>query len=326
MPYATITGIGSYVPERILSNPDLEKLVETSDEWIVQRTGIRERRVAASDEFTSDLCVKAAQDMQQRYGVTLADVDHIIACTTTPDYPFPSAASQIGSKLGIPDAGAIDVNAACAGFVHGLQLAHALIASGMYRKILLFGADTLTKVTDYTDRTTCILFGDGAGALLLEAKEGENPLLAHNSSSEGNGGHHVYRTGLALTMGNRELQANGCIVQNGREVYRWAVTDVPTGMRNLAEKAELPLLEVDWFAPHSANLRIIESICEKTGFPLERSLHSLTWYGNTSAASIPLSLDLAVRDGRLTEGNTVLLYGFGSGLVQAGALLRWTLP
>lgn len=320
-----ITGIGSYVPERIMDNNELERLVDTNDEWIVQRTGIRERRIAAEHEFTSDLCVKAAQDLQLRYRVSFGDVDHIIACTNTPDYPFPSAASQIGSKLNIPAAGAIDVNATCAGFVHGVQLASALISSGMYRKILIFGADTMSKITDYTDRTTCILFGDGAGALLLEADRGPSALLAHSSVSDGSGGIHVYRSGLSNQLDGKELNPSGCIVQNGREVYRWAVTEVPRGMAQLAEQAGIPLTEVDRFVPHSANLRIIESICEKSGYPLDRTLYSLERYGNTSAASIPLALDLAVRDGRLAEGQTVLLYGFGAGLVQAGALLRWNL-
>lgn len=321
-----IAGIGSYVPERILTNQDLERMVETNDEWIVQRTGIRERRLAAETEFTSDLCVRAALDLKERYGVNLDDVDHILVATHTPDYPFPSAASQVGGKLAIPAAGALDLNATCAGFVHGFQIASALIGSGMYRKILLFAADTMSKITDYTDRSTCILFGDGASVLLLEADEGPPALLAHCSDSDGGGGRHVYRTGLSKTMAGAELIPSGCIVQNGREVYRWAVTEVPKGMRKLAEQAGLSLDEVDRFVPHSANLRIIESICEKSGYPLDRTLYSLVKYGNTSAASIPLALDLAVREGRLTEGQTVLLYGFGAGLVQAGALLRWSLP
>jgi 3-oxoacyl-[acyl-carrier-protein] synthase III len=326
MTFARITGIGSYVPERVLTNADLERIVETNDEWITQRTGIKERRIAGETEFTSDLCVKAALDLAERYGSDLADVDYILACTHTPDYPFPSAASQIGSKLGIKGAGALDVNATCAGFVYGIQLASSLIASGMYRKILIFGADTMSKITDYTDRSTCILFGDGAGAMLLEAGGTGNALLAYSADSDGNGGIHVYRAGLSRTLNGTELQDSGCIVQNGREVYRWAVTEVPRAMKQLAEQAGLPLEEVSHFAPHSANLRIIESICERSGFPMDRTLHSLIHYGNTSAASIPLSLDLAVRDGRLQAGHTILLYGFGAGLVQAGALLRWTLP
>ncbi|WP_438448245.1 ketoacyl-ACP synthase III [Gorillibacterium sp. sgz5001074] len=326
MVHARIAGIGSYVPEKILANADLEQMVDTNDEWIVQRTGIRERRIAAEHEFTSDLCVRAALDLMERYRIRLDDVDHIIACTNTPDYPFPSAASQIGSKLGIPAAGAVDVNATCAGFVHGIQLASALISSGMYRKILVFGSDTMSKITDYTDRSTCILFGDGAGVILLEAGGEQELLLAHSSHSDGTGGIHVYRSGLSGSMDGKELQGNGCIVQNGREVYRWAVTEVPKAMARLAAAAGLNLAEIDRFVPHSANLRIIESICEKSGFPLERTLYSLVRYGNTSAASIPLSLDLAVKENRLTEGQTVLLYGFGAGLVQAGALLRWSLP
>lgn len=325
MTYPRLTGIGSYVPERIMTNTDLERLVETNDEWITQRTGIKERRIAAEHEFTSDLCVSAAEDLRSRYPVTLEDTDYIIACTHTSDYPFPSAATQIGSKLGIRGAGALDVNATCAGFVYGLQLASALIASGMYRKILVFGADTMSKITDYTDRSTCILFGDGAGAVLLEAGGTEPFLLAHSSDSDGAGGIHVYRSGLSNTIGGTPLNESGCIVQNGREVYRWAVTEVPKGMRRLAEQAGIPLADVDRFVPHSANMRIIEAICERSGFPMERTLTSLVHYGNTSAASIPLALDLAVRENRLGAGQTVLLYGFGAGLVQGGALIRWTI-
>lgn len=325
MTYATITGIGAYVPEKVLTNGDLEAMVDTNDEWIVQRTGIKERRIAAPSQFTSDLCREAALDMQERYGVSFHDVDYIIACTHTPDYPFPSTASQIGAKLGITGAGAIDVNAACAGFVSGIQLAYALISAGLYRKILVFGADTMSKITDYTDRSTCILFGDGAAVLALEAGGERNGLLAHSSDSTGAGGIHVYRSGLSSVMNGQPLQGNGFTVQNGREVYRFAVTEVPKGMRRLAAQAGLELQEIDRFIPHSANMRMIESICEKTGFPLERTLTSLAPYGNTSAASIPLALDLAVRENRLEAGQTLLLYGFGAGLAQAGAIVRWNL-
>lgn len=320
---ARITAIGTYVPEKVLSNHDLEKMVETSDEWIVQRTGIRERRIARDDEFTSDLCVAAAQDLAKRYDKTLDDVELVIVATSTPDYAFPSVASQVQSRLGLKETGAIDLQAACAGFAYGLHLANSLITSGLHRKVLLIGADALSKITDYSDRATCILFGDAAGAVLVERDEEHPGFLSYHLGSHGQGGIHVYCSGLSTRMGEQELIANRKLVQNGREVYRWAVTTVPQGMRKVVEKVGMRLDQVDWFVPHSANLRMIESICEKSGFPLERTLYSLVYYGNTSAATIPLSMDMAVKANRLNAGDTLLLYGFGGGLVHAGVLLKW---
>lgn len=322
MVYAKISAIGTYVPEKRLTNADMERLVDTNDEWIVQRTGIRERRAAAEDEFTSDLCAKAAQNLALRYGKKLDDVSLVIICTHTPDFPFPSAASQVQAKLGLPQAGAIDLNATCAGFVYGLHTASAFVSAGLHKKVLVIAGDTMTKITDYTDRTTCILFGDGAGAALVEPDERPR-FLAHLEHSDGSGGHHVYRTGLATALNGKDLHASGLVVQNGREVYRWAVTEVPQGMKQLAKAAGLTPDAVDWFVPHSANYRMIESICEKSGFPLARTLTSVELYGNTSAASIPLALDPAVRDGKVKPGDKVLLYGFGAGLVQAGLLIEW---
>lgn len=324
MVFAKITAIGSYVPKQVLTNEDLQKMVETSDEWIVQRTGIRERRVSDENEFTSDLCAKAAADLAERYHKQLDDVDFIIVCTHTADYAFPSAASQVQSKLGIRQAGAVDLNAACAGFVSGLHMASGLVAAGYHKKVLVIGADTMTKITDYTDRTTCILFGDGAGAVLVEADDEQSGFLAFHNETDGSGGIHVYRTGLSKSMNGVPLQDTGFIVQNGREVYKWAVTHVSEGIKLLAEKAGIPLREIDWFVPHSANLRIIESICERSGFPVEKTLCSLEFYGNTSAASIPLALDLAAREGKIKAGDTALLYGFGAGLVQSGLLVKWS--
>lgn len=324
MIHAKITAIGAYVPEKRLTNDDLQRLVDTNDEWIVQRTGIRERRVAAENEFTSDLCVKAAHDLTSRYAKALDDVSLVIVCTSTPDYPFPSAASQVQAKLNLPQAGAIDLSAACAGFVYGLHTASAFVGAGLHRKVLVLAGDTMTKITDYTDRTTCILFGDGAGAALVEPDEEKSRFLSYFAHSDGSGGHHVYQTGLASVMNGKNLNASGLIVQNGREVYRWAVTEVPLGMKRLAEQAHMTLEEIDWFVPHSANYRMIESICERSGFSLQRTLTSVEPYGNTSSASIPLALDLALREGRLKPGDKLLLYGFGAGLVQAGLLLEWS--
>lgn len=326
---ASITAIGTYVPEKVLTNADLEQLVDTNDEWIVQRTGIRERRISAPDQFTSDLCVAAAHDLMERYNKSLDDVDMILVATSTPDFPFPSTAAILQHRLNIPGtAGALDLSAACAGFVYALHMAHSFIASGLHRKVLVFGADALSKITDYTDRSTCILFGDGAGAALVEADEERDRFLAYRLASEGSKSQHVYRTtGLSRQLNGVELSDSRCLVQNGKEVFRWAVRSLPEEIRLMLDDNSLGLVEshVDWFVPHSANLRIIEPICEKLGFPMDRALYSLVYNGNTSAASIPLALDNGVKDGRVKKGERVLLYGFGAGLVQAGQLLEWTL-
>ncbi|WP_152658002.1 ketoacyl-ACP synthase III [Oceanobacillus sp. CFH 90083] len=319
---ARMTAIGSYVPEKKLTNFDLEEMVETTNEWIVQRTGIHERRIARSDEFTSDLCVAAVEDLMERYNKTVEDVDMIIVATSTPDFPYPSVASIIQNRLGIKQAGAIDLSAACAGFVYGLHTANSLIRSGLHKKVLVIGAETLSKVTDYTDRTTCILFGDAASAVLVEKDEESEDFIDFHLSSDGSGAQHVYQTSLSNKVNDVELIDTQYLVQNGREVFKWVVRNVPKSIEQLLEKTETSLDEVDWFIPHSANLRLIEPICEKIGHPIEKTLYSLEKFGNTSAATIPLALDLGIREGKVQNGDKALLYGFGSGLVQAGQLLK----
>lgn len=322
---ARITAIGSYVPEKKLTNDDLEKLVDTSDEWIVQRTGIKERRIAGENEFTSDISYEAIHNLTERYPTSIEDVDLIISCTLTPDFKTPSVASMIQARLGLRNCGAIDLNAACAGFTYGLHVANGLITSGLHKKILVVGAETLSKITDYEDRTTCILFGDGAGAVLVEYDADQPSFISAHLGSEGEGGKHLYCSNLSDQMLEQEITNTNKIVQNGREVYKWAVTTVPKGVENVLSNAAIPLNEVDWFVPHSANLRMIESICERSGLPLEKTLYSLVDYGNTSSATIPLSLDKAVLENRLKMGDLVLLYGFGGGLAHAGLLIKWTI-
>jgi 3-oxoacyl-[acyl-carrier-protein] synthase-3 len=322
--YAKVTAIGGYVPDRVLTNDDLSRIVDTNDEWIVQRTGIRERRIGAPDQYTSDLCVAAVDNMLARYPVTVHDADLILVATHTPDYPFPSVACQVQARFGIAKAGAVDLNATCAGFVYALHIANGLIVSGLHRKVLVIGADNMSRITDYTDRTTCILFGDGAGAALVE-RSPEPSFLAAHQVSDGTGGIHIYRTGIRSEMNGKTLNDSKLLVQNGRELYKWAVQTVPQGMLALLDKAGFPMESVDWFIPHSANLRMVESICEKSGFPIAQTLTSMVRYGNTSAASIPLALSDAASSGRIKTGDTLLLYGFGGGLTQAGLLLRWAL-
>jgi 3-oxoacyl-[acyl-carrier-protein] synthase-3 len=320
---ARITALGTYVPERIVTNEEMSRIVDTNDEWIVQRTGIRERRYARDDEFTSHLCIAAVQRMIDLYGADVRDVDQIIVATHTPDLPFPSVACLVQAHFGIEAAGAVDLNATCAGFVYGLHMANALIASGLHRKVLVIAADTLTKITNFEDRTTCILFGDGAGAALVERAD-KTAFLAAHLGSDGTGGRLLYRTGLATTLNGEELGGGGKLVQNGREVYKFAVTTVPKGVEALLAQSGLSASDIDWFVPHSANTRIIESVCERIGIPMERTLYSNEYYGNTSAATIPLAFGLGLQDGRVKPGDTMLLYGFGGGLTHAGLIIRWS--
>ncbi|MFL1995446.1 MULTISPECIES: ketoacyl-ACP synthase III [Lysinibacillus] len=322
---ARITAIGSYVPERRLTNYDLEKLVETNDEWIVKRTGIKERRITNEEEFTSDLSYKAVRNLMERYDKSVDDVDMIIVCTLTPDFKTPSVSSLVQAKLGIKNSGTIDLNAACAGFTYGLHVANGLITSGLHKKILVIGAETLSKVTDYEDRSTCILFGDGGGAVLVEFDEKKPSFLSSHLGSEGEKGKSLYCSNLSNRMFEEDLINSDKIVQNGREVYKWAVTTVPKGMQTVMKNASIPLSDVDWFVPHSANLRMIESICEKADFPIEKTLYSLVDYGNTSSATIPLSLDKGILEGKIKNGNKMLLYGFGGGLAYAGLLINWNI-
>jgi 3-oxoacyl-[acyl-carrier-protein] synthase III len=317
-----ITAIGTYVPEKRLTNFELEHMVETNNEWIIKRTGIHERRISRADEFTSDLCEAAVKDLMQRYNKKVDDVDMIIVATSTPDFPFPTVASIIQDRLNITQTGAIDLSASCAGFAYALHTANTFIASGLHKKVLVVGADTLSKITDYTDRSTCILFGDGAGAVMVEKDEQSNHFIGFNLGSDGNGAQHVYRPGLSKKVNGIELLDTEYIVQNGREVFRWVVRNVPDSVRQILKKTNTSLEQVDWFIPHSANLRLIEPICEKLGFPMEKTLYSLVNFGNTSAATIPLALDLGIREGKVKNGDRVLLYGFGSGLVHAGQLLE----
>ncbi|MFF2483985.1 ketoacyl-ACP synthase III [Paenibacillus sp. NPDC058071] len=324
---AVITAIGSYTPEKTLTNFDLERIVDTSDEWIVQRTGIRERRISADNEFTSDLCIAALRNMESRYPVNLSDVDYIIVATSTPDSILPSVASRIQAAFGMNRCGSADIQAACAGFTAAIQLANGLLLSGLYRKIIVVGAETLSKATDYSDRTTCILFGDGAGAFLMEAQQDNEAgdVLAAYSDTDGSGGHHLYRSSLSPTVGDYELTMNGNIVQNGREVYRWAISEVARGISELMQESGLSAAQLDWFVPHNANQRIIDALVVKLGFSPEQALSSISRYGNTSAASIPLALDDAVRAGQIKPGHLLLLHGFGGGLTQAGVVIRWAI-
>jgi 3-oxoacyl-[acyl-carrier-protein] synthase-3 len=316
-----IAGLGTYVPEHRITNDELSSIIDTDDEWIRRRTGIRERRRSRADEFTSDLCLGAVAALSA--SVQLDAVDYVIAATISPDYQFPSVASIVQDRLGLRNVGAIDISAACAGFAYALDLADALISTGRARNVLVVAGETLTKITDYRDRAMCILFGDGAGAALVTSDDGgASGILARRLNSDGAAGRHLFLTGL-----NKEIagivEPEHFMRQNGRAVYEWVVTHVSAGISELLSSANVRPEEIDWFAPHSANMRMIEAVCERSGIAAERTLTSMQWFGNTSSASIPLALAPAIADGRIKRGDLVLLYGFGGGLVEAGLLLRW---
>ena len=322
MTHAKITAVGSYKPSKVLTNEDMEQLVETSDDWIISRTGIKERRIAADDEFTSDLCYEAIKNLEKKYNKDISDVDLIIVSTLTPDYRTPSVASYVQGRLGLENAAAIDVNAACAGFVYGINMANAYISSGMYNKIIVVAGEVLSKITDYSDRNTCVLFGDGAGAFLIENDE-ESSFITSTSGSEGKLAESLYCTDVSKTMFGKDLEQIGFVNQNGKEVYKWAIKMVPREIEKVAEKANVELKDVDWFVPHSANLKMIQNICKRSEYPFEQTLHSLVYYGNTSSATIPLAIDDAVDRGDIKKGETLLLFGFGGGLTYSSSLLKW---
>lgn len=319
-----VSAAGMYAPHETITNADLERMVETSDEWIVQRTGIRTRRKAAQTEFTSDLCIKAVQDLaSQNPQVDLRSVDFVIVATTTPDYVYPSVAALVQDRLGIPkSAGALDISAACAGFCSALNIGAALITSGQTRNALILAGETLTRSVDYTDRATCVLFGDGAAAMLLEYDESRS-LAGMDAGSDGSVGPALYRTATRAEIGGI-VDESGLLRQVGRDVYRWVMENIPQTVQRILDRAGLQLGDIDWFIPHSANMRMIEALCKRVDFPLERTLTSVEEYGNTSAVSIPLALIPAVRDGRVKRGDRILMVGFGGGLVSAGAVLTWT--
>jgi 3-oxoacyl-[acyl-carrier-protein] synthase-3 len=246
----------------------------------------------------------------------------ILVATTSPDQPMPSMACRVQHLLNMPHAGALDIYAACAGFSYGVVMAKGLVASGIHRKVMVIGGETLSKVTDFSDRTSCFLFGDGAGAVMIEADETGN-IGACITGASGEGGIDLYISGLAETIDGQELKMTRCIVQNGRKVFKWAVTKMSEQMKVLAAKNGLTLDQIDWFVPHSANLRIIEAICNETGFPIEKTLESIVDFGNTSSATIPIALFNGIRSGKVKRGDRIMLLGFGGGLAYAGTIVQW---
>lgn len=313
---AGITGLGHSVPEKVVTNLDLEKVVETNDEWIFSRTGIRERHVAHEGETLADVATRAAEAALKDAGLNALDIDLIIVCTCTPDYHFPSTAALVQDRLGA-HCGGFDLEAACSGFVYGLSVASQFIATGAMRNVLVIGAELMSRVVDWKDRTTCILFGDGAGAAVVSAVPEGYGVLATDLGANGAGG-------LLLKCAARPtIDENGKVFQNGREVYKFAVHVMGESAIRAMDKIGLTGEDVDVFVPHQANIKIIRSAAERMGLPMERVFLNLEKYGNTSAASIPLALSEAKAAGRLQRGDTVVTVGFGAGLSWASAVLKW---
>jgi 3-oxoacyl-[acyl-carrier-protein] synthase-3 len=320
---ARIAALGMYVPERIVANADFEGKLDTSDEWIVQRTGIRHRRAIADDQYTSDLAAAAIEDLFARNpGFAISDLDYIIAGSSTPDYAYPSLSAMLQARFGLPrSVGAVDISTACAGFAYGINLSAGLIGTGQADRVLVVVADALTRSVDYSDRATAVLFGDGAGAALIERADVPQ-IFGMHAGSDGNGGKFLYRTGLRTEI-NGIVDETRLLRQDGRAVYRWVLENIPNALENVLRRAGLTLDDIDWFVPHSANLRMLEALTKRMPFPMQRTLTSVVEFGNTSAVSMPLALTPAVRDGRVRPGQRLLLMGFGGGLVFAGNVAVW---
>jgi len=317
-----ITAISVYAPSQIITNEWFTDKIETNNEWIISRTGIRERRMAEPDEFTSDLCIKAVKNLlQENPGISLSGVDFIVVGTTTADQVMPSMATRVQNYFGLENTGCIDIMAACAGFVYGLILAKGLIAAGAHKKVLVLGAEALSKFTDFTDRTTCILFGDAAGVALVEPSD-KAKILSGITGSEGAFGKDLYLSQHASVVNGEEIVANGKIHQNGKVVFKWAVRTMSQKIRELLAVNNLTLDDLDWLILHSANLRIIEAVASEIGYPLDKMPTSIECFGNTSSASIPLAWDIAAKAGKIKPGNKILLLGFGGGLTYAGVIVE----
>ena len=326
---AVIRGTGAYYPDKVLSNADLEAIVDTSDEWIITRTGIKERRIAAPDQASSDLALEAARRAMEMAGCTAMDIDTIIVGTVTPDYVFPSCACTLQSKLGARNAVAFDIGAACTGFIYGLNLARSLIMSENSRRILLVGVETLSRITDYTDRATCVLFGDGAGAVIIEGTEEESGILLVALGSDGDYGELLFQpAGGSKNPATHETVENRLhtMKMNGNEVFKIAVRGMESITRQALDVAGITGDDLDLFIPHQANLRIIDATAKRLGIPKEKVVITIDRFGNTSASSIPIALDDSVRSGRINRGDTLGMAAFGAGLTWGGAVVRWIGP
>jgi len=306
---AGIVGMGRYLPEKVVTNHDLEKVMDTSDEWIKSRTGIEERRIAADDVNTSDMAFAAAQKAIQDAGITAKDIDLILVATVTPDSPFPSVACRIQERLGAVKAAAMDISAACAGFMYGIVTAKQFIESQVYKYVLVVGVEKLSKITDWNDRNTAVLFGDGAGAAVIGPVSENRGILSFELGADGTGAKHLYQ--------------DEYIIMNGREVFKFAVRQMGESCINVLEKAGLTKEDVDFLIPHQANIRIMEASRQRLELPVEKMSKTVNKYGNTSAASIPISMIEDVEAGRIKDDDLVVMVGFGGGLTWGAIAMRW---
>ncbi|MEO6171317.1 MAG: beta-ketoacyl-ACP synthase III [Lysobacter sp.] len=321
--YSRIAGTGSYLPEKVLTNDDLSKLVDTSDEWIASRTGIRQRHIAAEGETTSDLSYQAALRALEAAGVEASELDLIVLGTTTPDIIFPSTACLVQHRLGANGCPAFDVNAACSGFIYALSIADQFIRSGSAKTVLVIGAETLTRMLDWTDRDTCVLFGDGAGAVVLKA-DSEAGILSTHLHADGGKKELLYNpVGVSVGFKPGEHNAGVRVMMSGNEVFKHAVKALDAVVEETLEANGLDRSEIDWLIPHQANLRIIELTARRLDMPMERVIVTVDKHGNTSSGSVPLALDEAVRSGRVQRGQLLLLEAFGGGFTWGSALLRY---
>jgi len=324
---STIAGIGHYVPERVLTNAELERLIDTTDEWIVTRTGIRERRVAADDQASSDLGLEAAREAMADAGVRAEDLDLIIVGTATPDMLFPATACVLQDRLGAKRAGAFDLSAACSSWVYGVAVAHGYVSSGLAETVLVVGAETLSKITNWKDRSTCVLFGDSAGAVVVRPSEPGQGFLSFYLGADGGGAALISQPagGSRLPASYETVErAQHTLHMNGREVYKFAVRIIPRAIEEAVSRAGLTLADVDLFIPHQANIRIIDAAAKRLGQPREKFFVNVERYGNTSSASVPVALYEAVRAGLIHRGDLAVLVAFGGGLTWGSTALRWT--
>jgi 3-oxoacyl-[acyl-carrier-protein] synthase-3 len=316
----SITGLGTYVPERIVTNAELATMVDTNDEWIRERTGIRERRIAAKEEALTDLALPASRRALEMAGVDPATVDLVVVATVTPDMAFPSASAIIADKLGMPNAAAYDLSAGCTGFVYAIAQAHAALASGLAQRALVVGGDVLSRILDWTDRSTVVLFGDGAGAVVMERVD-HGGFLGFELGADGGGGENLWLPG----SGSRVFEEPEKFVKmNGREVFKFATRVMVSSAEAILAECGKTVEDVDLYVPHQANVRIIDHAARKLGFPEEKTVVNVDRYGNTSSGSIPLALADAADQGRLEPGTLVLLTGMGAGLTWGSALIEWT--
>ena len=320
---SVILGCGSYLPERVMTNAELAGMVDTTDEWIVERTGIRERRIAAEGECTSHMAIAAARAALDDADVEARDIDLIVLATSTPDYTFPATAVAVQAELGITQGAAFDVQAVCTGFVYALTTADNFLRSGQHKRCLVIGAETFSRILDWEDRATCVIFGDGAGAVVMEAQElngtlDDRGILATRIRSDGR-----YQDKLYVDGGPSATMTTGHLRMQGREVFKHAVVNIATVMKEALEEAGVDARDVDWFVPHQANKRILDGTARKFGIPEDRVVVTVDKHGNTSAASIPLALDVAKKDGRLKQGDMVLMEAMGGGFTWGAVLARW---